>query len=51
VNFFRLTWNLKDLAGYLDALRAPHRRSEDTEVAYACVLDCVSSHGLWAALL
>ena len=51
LSFFRLTWDLKDLAGYLDVLRSPHRRSGDTEIAFNCVTACVASREQWAALL
>jgi spectinomycin phosphotransferase len=30
VDFFRLTWDLKDLAEWLNVLRSPHRETEDT---------------------
>jgi spectinomycin phosphotransferase len=51
VDFFRLTWDLKDLAEYLNILRAPHRESEDTARAYEGVTNCVTSRDRWAALL
>ena len=50
VNFFRLTWDLKDLATYIDVLRAPHRRNEDTVKAYEGVKNCVATRHRWAAL-
>jgi spectinomycin phosphotransferase len=34
LEFFRLTWDLKDLAEHLNVLRAPHRETEDTTKAY-----------------
>lgn len=34
LQFFRLTWDLKDLAEHLNVLRAPHRETEDTTRAY-----------------
>ena len=34
LEFFRLTWDLKDLAEHLNVLRAPHRETEDTTRAY-----------------
>lgn len=51
LNFFRLTWDMKDLAGYLDVLRSPHQRSGDTEIAFECITACVASRDRWAALL
>jgi spectinomycin phosphotransferase len=50
VNFFRLTWDLKDLATYIDVLRAPHRRDEDTLLAYEGLRNCVGIRDQWAAL-
>jgi len=43
VDFFRLTWDLKDLAEYLNVLRSPHRESEDTVAAYTGLTDCLTS--------
>ena len=34
VDFFRLRWELSDIAAFTDVLRAPHRRSADTQRAY-----------------
>ena len=34
VDFFRLTWELADIAAFTDVLRSPHRYSEDTAKAY-----------------
>jgi spectinomycin phosphotransferase len=50
VNFFRLTWDLKDLATYLDLLRAPHGHHEDTVQAYQGVRNCVAIRAQWAGL-
>lgn len=50
VNFFRLTWDLKDLATYLDVLRAPHGNNEDTVQAYQGVANCVAIRDQWASL-
>jgi spectinomycin phosphotransferase len=50
VDFFRLTWDLKDLATYIDVLRAPHRHNEDTAQAYQGVTNCVAIREQWAAL-
>jgi spectinomycin phosphotransferase len=40
--FFRLTWDLKDLAEYLKLLRAPHIASEDTRRALTGIVNCVT---------
>ena len=51
LDFFRLTWDLKDLATYLDVLRAPHRENEDTAQALQGVKNCVAIRDQWSALL
>ena len=51
LNFFRLTWDLKDLASFIQALRAPHDRNEDTEKAFEGMTVCASSRHRWTALL
>jgi spectinomycin phosphotransferase len=40
--FFRLTWDLKDLAEYLKLLRTPHTASEDTRRALTGIVNCVT---------
>jgi spectinomycin phosphotransferase len=37
MNFFRLVWDLADLAAYLNVLRSPHQDTEDARRAYDCV--------------
>jgi spectinomycin phosphotransferase len=51
VSFFRLTWDLKDLAEYLNVLRSLHRETEDTARAYEGLTRCVSMREQWKALL
>jgi spectinomycin phosphotransferase len=51
LDFYRLTWDLKDLATYLDVLRAPHRDNQDTAQALQGVKNCVASRDQWAARL
>jgi len=34
VEFFRLTWDLKDLAERINLLRSPHQHTDDTAGAY-----------------
>jgi len=51
MDFFRLMWDLGDLAAYTNELRSPHRHSEDTEKAYLGLTKCVAIRDRWAALL
>lgn len=51
LDFFRLTWDLKDLAEYLNVLRSPHRESEDTHSAHEGLTNCVPSRDQWSRLL
>lgn len=51
LDFFRLTWDLKDLAENLNVLRSPHRETEDTARAFGGLKECVSIRREWAALL
>ena len=51
VDFFRLAWDLEDLAGFINVLRSPHRHSNDTVKAYEAVIHCVNTRDRWAALL
>lgn len=51
VDFFRLAWDLNDLAEYLNVLRSPHRENEDTIAAYNGLTECTASRDRWAALL
>ena len=43
IEFFRLTWDLKDLAEYLKLLRLPHGENDDTRRATKSVMNCVTS--------
>jgi spectinomycin phosphotransferase len=51
VDFFRLTWDLADLASFTDVLRSPHSHSDDTVKAYEALTECVTIRDQWAALL
>jgi spectinomycin phosphotransferase len=51
LDYFRLTWDLKDLAEYLKLLRSPHSRTDDTLRAYEGVTKCVAIRHRWVALL
>lgn len=43
VDFFRLAWDLNDVAEYLSVLRSPHVENEDTLDAYEGVTRCMPS--------
>lgn len=51
MNFYRLEWDLKDLASYLHVLRLPHRDTDDTRKAMKGVLKCVGIRDQWARML
>ena len=51
VSYFRLTWDLKDLAERLNVLRSPHSRTDDTVWSYEWVANCASMRDQWASLL
>jgi spectinomycin phosphotransferase len=51
MDFFRLTWDLGDLAAYTHVLRSPHSNSEDTVKAFEGLTKCVAIRDQWAALL
>jgi spectinomycin phosphotransferase len=51
MDFYRLAWDLDDLAAHLSELRSPHERNVDTEHAYEGMTRCVASRDRWAALL
>jgi spectinomycin phosphotransferase len=48
LDFFRLTWDLKDLAEYLHLLRSPHTENEDSLRALEGVAGCIAVHDVWA---
>ena len=47
VAFFRLAWDLNDVAQYLGVLRRPHVENVDTLDAYAGVTRCMPSRERW----
>jgi spectinomycin phosphotransferase len=49
MDFFRLAWDLADLAEYLTVLRSPHVENEDTLDAYEGVTRCMPSRDEWLA--
>lgn len=51
MNFFRLTWDLADLAAFTSVLRSPHRHSQDTVKAYDGLTKCVTARSRFASLL
>jgi spectinomycin phosphotransferase len=51
IDYFRLTWDLKDLAEYLHKFRSPHGRNEDTAREIEFVRACGSVRDQWAAYL
>jgi spectinomycin phosphotransferase len=50
-DFFRLLWDLADLASYLEVIRLPHVENGDTTRAYRRVTECVRGREQWAELL
>jgi spectinomycin phosphotransferase len=51
LDFFRLTWDLKDLAEYLNVFRSPHEENEDTLTQYGALTRVDAIRDEWAALL
>ena len=51
MSFFRLRWDLADIAAFSDLLRSPHRHTEDTEKAYDALKFYVGAPDRWAAIL
>ena len=51
LDFFRLMWDLKDLAEYTLVLRSPHSENDDTLMAFEGLTKCVAIRDRWAALL
>ncbi len=47
VDFFRLAWDLNDVAEYVTLLRSPHVENEDTIGAYEGVTRCMPSRERW----
>jgi spectinomycin phosphotransferase len=48
LDFFRLTWDLKDLAEYLNVLRSPHQENEDTVAQYGALKNVGAIREEWA---
>jgi spectinomycin phosphotransferase len=51
LDFFRLTWELKDLAEYLNALRSPHEENEDTVRQHGALTNCAAIREAWSSML
>ena len=51
LDFFRLAWDLSDLAEYLNVLRSPHQADDDSEWGLRALRDCAAVRKGWAALL
>jgi hypothetical protein len=51
LDYFRLTWDLKDLAEYLNVFRSPHQENEDTVRQYDALNNCGAIREEWALLI
>ena len=51
LDYFRLSWDLKDLAEYLKVFRSAHEENEDTVRQYGAVARFAELRNDWAALL
>jgi spectinomycin phosphotransferase len=51
LDYFRLAWDLKDLAEYLKVFRSPHEENEDTVRQYGAVANCAAIRNDWTELL
>jgi spectinomycin phosphotransferase len=51
LDFFRLTWDLKDLAEYLNVLRSPHQENDDTMRQYQALTECAAIRDTWGSVL
>lgn len=49
LDFFRLTWDLKDVAEYLNVLRSPHRENDDTLRHYRALTQIGDVRDRWRA--
>lgn len=50
LDFFRLTWDLKDLGEYVYVLRAPHEENADTLQHYRAIANSATLRESWAGL-
>jgi spectinomycin phosphotransferase len=49
IDYFRLTWDLKDLAEYLMVLRSQHQENDDTVRHYQALTRCAAIRDTWTA--
>ena len=49
LSYFRLTWDLKDLAERLNVLRSPHGRNDDTAWTYAWMENLATICAPWVS--
>jgi hypothetical protein len=51
LDFFRVTWDLKDIAEYIQILRSVHEENDDTVRQYRSLTRCADVREAWAARL
>jgi spectinomycin phosphotransferase len=51
VEFFRIAWDLADLAAYVTLFRSPHREDEDTVKSFGHLADCARVRERWGTVL
>src|SRR5262249_25249195 len=51
LDYFRLAWDLKDVAEYLNVLRGPHCENDDTLREYGALTRCAAIREEWKPLL
>jgi spectinomycin phosphotransferase len=51
VDFYRLTWDLANVAAYVDVFRSPHADTDDMSKSYANLLKDLAVRDRWAARL
>jgi spectinomycin phosphotransferase len=51
LDFFRLRWDLADIAAFTNVLRSPHIEDADTAKAYDGLTICLATRDRWAPLL
>jgi spectinomycin phosphotransferase len=51
LDFFRLTWDLKDIAEYLNVLRSPHEENENTVRQHGALTNCAAIQDTWSSVL
>lgn len=51
LDYFRLRWDLADIAAFTGVLRSAHGDNNDTKKAYEALTSCLATRDQWAALL